>query len=209
LINIKNHESIEIDGKFRLPKDAIPDLKPILETTPQVSMLKLTKQIAEIESKKQSRSQWPQIDAFTTYTHEVESTPNNQQEIKKQWVIGLKLKIDLADGRESKSESLAQKKLAEEAEFKGQQASLFAEASIHELQHDLTLLHELLKNYDKTLGLSQQFSNQVFDEYTHGVKNSSDVISAAAKDLEQRKKYLQLFREYYHARSEILAYTDL
>ena len=113
--------------------------------------------------------------------------------------------MNLFDGLESQREASARRALAIGAEAKAQYAALSIDATVHELKHDLKLLHELLHDAESSAVQSRDFLKLTLDEYGRGAKNGPDVLEAAKKNVEFERRLFELFRDYYITRSELLA----
>lgn len=204
LLARKSHEDLEIISGFSHPPDEeLQSDKVELNQVPIIKSQTLSKDIFYKEGEKQSRYWMPQIDAYASYGR----STSREYEISsdREWILGVRLKLDLFNGLESQKEASVNRALAHASEAKALHFSLSTQATLHELYHDLKLLHELLHDADSSAKQSQSFLKLTLDEYGRGAKNGPDVLEAAKKQVSFERRLYELFRDYYITKSELLA----
>ena len=101
-----------------------------------------------------------------------------------------------ADGQALKAQSMAREKWAE-------QVKLEAAASFNATKQELQLLHDLIHEGEKNVEKGAQYLARTQDEYSRGVKNSPDVLSATLKQLEFKKRFAEIRKDYAVAKAQI------
>ena len=77
------------------------------------------------------------------------------------------------------------------AQIKAETATVFNTS-----KQELVLIHDLLHVGQKNVEKSQEYLSAILSEYNRGVKNSPDVLSASLKNLEFKKRFAELRRDY-------------
>ncbi len=207
LISDPNHEALDVGEKYAHPRNSeLQDVVVNFDQVPQTLLQSLNKDIRENEAQRKSRSWWPQLDLYSQYAQytEREQTVAETSE-RREFSVGLRLKMNLFDGLESRREAQAQEALALSAKYKLEHLSEGVRATVHELKHDLTLLHDLLHDAEESAKKSREFLKLTIEEYSRGVKNGPDVLEASIKTMDFEKRLYSLFQDYYTTRSELLA----
>lgn len=116
--------------------------------------------------------------------------------------LGIKLTFNF-DGFQGKfdGESLAAK--ARAAELNASQIKTEAEAAFNSAKQELELLHQLIHDGEKSVAKGAEYLKQTQDEYGRGVKNSPDVLSATIKQLEFKKRFAEIRRDYAIAKAQL------
>lgn len=96
------------------------------------------------------------------------------------------------------------------AKLRADQIKIEAEASFNTAKQELALIHDLIHQGEKNVGKGQDYLQATQSEYARGVKNSVDVLSATMKQLEFKKRFAELRRDYAVAKSQLeaLLYND-
>lgn len=116
--------------------------------------------------------------------------------------LGLKLTFNF-DGFQNQydGEALIAKSMA--AQKRAEQIKIEAEAAFNTAIQELELLHDLIHEGEKSVEKGAQYLSRTQDEYSRGVKNSVDVLSATLKQLEFKKRFAELRRDYSIAKAQI------
>ncbi|MGE3608598.1 MAG: TolC family protein [Bacteriovoracaceae bacterium] len=116
--------------------------------------------------------------------------------------LGLRLTFNF-DGFQNQydGEALIAKSMA--AQKRAEQIKLEAEAAFNTAKQELELIHELIHEGEKNVEKGAQYLSRTQDEYARGVKNSPDVLSATLKQLEFKKRFAELRRDYAIAKAQI------
>ncbi|MBL7665623.1 MAG: TolC family protein [Bacteriovoracaceae bacterium] len=116
--------------------------------------------------------------------------------------FGIKLTFSF-DGFQDQydGEALVAKSLA--AQFRAEQVKLEIEADFNTAKQELRLIHDLIHEGEKNVEKGAQYLRQTLDEYSRGVKNSPDVLSATLKQLEFKKRFAELRKDYAIAKAQV------
>ena len=116
--------------------------------------------------------------------------------------LGIRLSFHF-DGLQGQydGEALVAKSLA--SQLRADQIKIEAEAAFNTARQELTLLHDLIHEGEKSVEKGAQYLGQTQSEYARGVKNSPDVLSATLKQLEFRKRFAELRRDYAVAKAQL------
>jgi outer membrane protein len=116
--------------------------------------------------------------------------------------LGVRLSFNF-DGLQGQydGESLIAKSLA--SQLRADQIKIEAEAAFNTAKQELNLIHELIHEGEKSVEKGAQYLSQTQDEYSRGVKNSPDVLSATIKQLEFKKRFAELRRDYAIAKAQL------
>ena len=71
--------------------------------------------------------------------------------------------------------------------------------------HDLKTLVNLIVDADRDMDKANSFLRLTENEYTRGVKNGPDLLSAVEKIYEIRKRRTELYQDYHVTRAELMA----
>lgn len=118
--------------------------------------------------------------------------------------LGVRLTFNF-DGFQNQydGEALIAKSLA--SQMRADQIKVEAEAAFNTAKQELNLLHELIHVGEKNVSKGAQYLKMTQDEYSRGVKNSPDVLSATLKQLEFKRRFAELRRDYAIAKAEIVS----
>lgn len=116
--------------------------------------------------------------------------------------VGIRLSLEF-DGFQQKIDGQAQAARAEASRLRAKQIKSESEAFFNTAKQELNLLHELIHEGEKNVEKGQEYLNAILSEYSRGVKNSPDVLGAILKNLEFRKRFAELRRDYVIANAKI------
>lgn len=116
--------------------------------------------------------------------------------------IGISLSLSF-DGFQQKIDGEAQAARARAAGLRSQQIRSESEAVFNTAKQELNLIHDLIHEGEKNVEKGQDYLSAVLSEYSRGVKNSPDVLGAILKNLEFRKRFAELRRDYAVANARI------
>lgn len=116
--------------------------------------------------------------------------------------IGITLSLSF-DGFQQKIDGEAQAARARASGLRAQQIRSEAEALFNTAKQELQLIHDLIHEGEKNVEKGQEYLSAVLSEYSRGVKNSPDVLAAILKNLEFRKRFAELRRDYAVANARI------
>lgn len=109
--------------------------------------------------------------------------------------IGFQLALSF-DGFQQKKDGEALSARARASSLRAEQIKAETEADFNTAKQELTLLHDLIHEGEKNVEKGQDYLNAILGEYSRGIKNSPDVLSASLKNLEFRKRFAELRRDY-------------
>lgn len=204
-LGLDEHENIFIKDDFPRPSEQSDKINPLkVEEQLEIQSLRSKEKIDELRSD-QSRRWWhPRVDLYASYGMPSLSDDLDRALAKeKEVVTGVLLSIDLGQGLNDSKESQAKKLEAKSASFRVAQKTREFVAVDHELRHDIRLLSELIVDVDKDVEKAAQFLKLTENEYTRGVKNGPDLLSAFQKFYEFRERRIGLYRNYFEAQAEL------
>ncbi len=116
--------------------------------------------------------------------------------------LGIRLSFNF-DGFQGQydGEALTARSLA--AQLRADQIKIEAEAAFNTAKQELTLLHDLIHEGERNVEKGAQYLSQTQSEYARGVKNSPDVLSATLKQLDFKKRFAELRRDYAIAKAQL------
>lgn len=159
-----------------------------------------------LSAKQAERSLWPQVEAFAGYHQYNEREKDSSTAADRaETVIGLRLRLSLADGLVALQDSSASLKqaLAEQKQAEFQKKAL--EATLESETRRLHFLHDQVHEAEENIHRAERYYKLTQSEYVRGVKNSPDVLGAAEKLYERRHKYFEILRDFQLARTRALA----
>ena len=116
--------------------------------------------------------------------------------------LGVRLSFNF-DGFQGQydGEALIAKSLA--SQLRADQIKIEAEAAFNTAKQELGLLHDLIHEGEKNVVKGAEYLSQTQSEYARGVKNSPDVLSATLKQLEFKRRFAELRRDYAVAKAQL------
>lgn len=118
--------------------------------------------------------------------------------------MGIQLSFDF-DGFQGQYDGEALMARSAASKLRADQIKIEAEASFNTAKQELELIHELIHEGEKSVEKGQEYLSATQSEYARGVKNSVDVLSATLKQLEFRRRFVELRRDYAIARAQVEA----
>lgn len=166
----------------------------------------LQSEISSLSSSSHKRQWLPKVDVIAGYNQynerEKEFADTNQ---RTESYIGLRVSLSVPDGLESNKESEARAleaiSLKKTAEHQRRLAHGHMENEIEELR----LLHSQIHDAEENITRAEKYYKLTQSEYTRGVKNSPDVLSASEKIFEVRNKHLEILKEFNVKQAHILS----
>lgn len=89
------------------------------------------------------------------------------------------------------------------AKLRAEQIRTETEASFNTAKQELTLLHDLIHEGEKSVAKGEDYLSSTTSEYARGVKNSVDVLSATMKQLDFKKRFAELRRDYAISKAQV------
>ncbi len=120
-------------------------------------------------------------------------------------VVGLRLTMELFDGRKGNTQATAAKYQAESKRILARYTEKQTEAKFLMLKEDLKHTHEVMHYVLDRIKKSQDYLNLTLKEYDRGVKNSLDALTAMQRYYRYEKQYLEKKKEYQVIKADILS----
>ncbi|MBM4251656.1 MAG: TolC family protein [Deltaproteobacteria bacterium] len=202
LIGSQDHVGLDVNGTLTHPSHAPVDLSEShLATNPDIHVFKGRIDSLRHQATQLSSSIHPQFDLFSDYGQPtyVGSGGNNQRE----WLLGLRLRFDLADALTDRRESKARLAQAYATELRLEDHKAKLTAFVHELKSELPLRHELLHDAAKNQERSEALLKLVADEYNRGIRNAAELLSAAEQRLGARRRLIEQTRDFYLTEAQL------
>lgn len=121
------------------------------------------------------------------------SFPTQQEKVDN--ALGIRLSFDF-DGFQQKRDGEALQARSRASELRAAQIKAETEAEFNTARQELLLLHELIHEGEKNVQKGTEYLDVTLAEYSRGIKNSPDVLSAMIKNLEFKRRFAQLRRDY-------------
>ncbi len=208
LLNIDSTNEIQLPKKLAHEHDFEDKVKHSHEDHDiLVKEVELQADMGSLVSKSAKRTWWPKLDAVAGFNQfnerEEEDYPDAEQ--RKESYVGLRFSLNIPDGFESSKESEAQAKESAAyrkiAEFQRKQAHSHVENEVAELK----LLHNQVHDAEENIIRAEKYYKLTQSEYTRGVKNSPDMLSAAEKIFEVRNKRLEILKDFNLKQAHVLS----
>lgn len=172
---------------------------------PEVSQLNITGQILDLQTKQQQSWWIPALDTYGLYAlhpyRERERTPTSKRD---EYVLGVNLSLHLFDGLQSHTKS---KELKFESLAKSQamnQKSKELTTQFEKWQHELKTRKQLIKLLNQNITDNKKYMELSLDEFSRGVKTSSQLFEASEQLYNQKRKLSETKREFIKILSTLL-----
>lgn len=119
-------------------------------------------------------------------------------------VVGLRVEADIFDGHQSETEAEQRAFEAEGLQAQHLQSLMELKAEVENSKAQLALNHELIHKSEESLKIAADYLRSTVDEYSRGVKNSLDMLSAREKVLEMKIRFVNLRKEYQISRAQLI-----
>jgi outer membrane protein TolC len=200
---LDEHENIELEGDF--PAVEMKSLKAVTTNNQiDIQIQKNYETSNRLRSTQNNRWWLPKVDLYTSYgiptlSEETTRALNRDQEV----TAGVRLSLDLGTGADDAFESSAKSLEAEAAQLRTRHKRREIQAQLHELEHDLKVMAQMLTYSDQEIALAQKFLDLTYNEYNRGVKNGPDLIAAFQKMYETRTKKIEYYQRYLDAKTDL------
>ncbi len=198
-----NHEGLELSESFSHPPEPITDKT----SSPQNAEIRALEQEQVIHSLKKSQSdRWwiPSLDVYSAYRRP-SFFENDSRALSKdnEWVSGIQISMNLGKGFEDYANKGSQELQIQASAQKLTYMKRQNEATLHDLNQDLKLLHELIHDADKDIEKAASFLKLTKAEYSRGVKNGPDLQDAFGKYYEFKTRRIDLYRLFHEAEADL------
>lgn len=120
-------------------------------------------------------------------------------------VVGLRLTMELFDGRKGSTEATAASYQSESKRIMARHTEKQTEARFLMLKEELKHTHEVMHYVLDRIKKSKDYLNLTLKEYDRGVKNSLDALTAMQRYYRYEKQYLEKKKEYQVIKADLLA----
>ncbi len=205
IIGSPDHVSLEVNEQLTHPNHDRVNLTPKqISDNPDVGILRRRADALRYQEL-QLRTSWkPQLDAFSdfgqpTYIDRDARVGSDRRE----WFLGLRMRIDLADSLTDQRESKARLSQALATELRLEDTQARVDAFIHELQSEIPLRHELLHDAVRNEQRAESLLKLVADEYNRGIRNAAELLSASEQRLNASRRLIEQTRDFYLTESQL------
>jgi outer membrane protein len=159
-----------------------------------------------LQAKMQNRTWLPKLDAYASWNQYSQTEEDFAEERDRQeTVLGLRLSLSLGDAISARSEGGALRAEAQAAQAEASYLKREVENHIHSEMSDLKLLHSFVHEADENIKRADRYYKLTQSEYSRGVKNSPDVLSASEKVFEAHQRRLEILRDFQIAKTHVLS----
>lgn len=176
------------------------------EQNPYLESIKLRSEEA-LFSEEIARKWWvPSVDFFASHGLETfREREFERQSDRMESVVGFRIEANIFDGYQSESEAEQKAFEAEGLRAQHSQSLMELQAKVENAKAQLVLNHELIHKSEDSLRIAGDYLKKTADEYSRGVKNSPDMLSAREKILDLKMRFIDLRRDYQIARAQLIA----
>ncbi len=156
-------------------------------------------------AKKKANLWWtPSVDAYGSYNlYPFRERERFALEERDEYVAGVQMKMNLFDGLQSSREAKSLKLRSKGVKLQSKQKQRELEAQFRKLKHILTLRHDLVHSVQVNVNKIKKYLRLIQEEYERGTKDSSDVLSAAQRILDQKRRYSEIQRDFLLTKNEL------
>lgn len=174
----------------------------------EIKTLEALKSTFEFESSLNSRWWTPQLDLYGAKTTRFQTLDKtNEMDREKGEVLGVKLTF-FFDGFQAKSNSVTQSYRTMSLDHLKKQKVLELQSQYANSYELYVLNHDLVHSAEENNKIAQRYYENVWNEYTRGVKNSPDVLQAFTRIVEAKLRYADIKKDYQIARAQIKGYLE-
>jgi outer membrane protein TolC len=116
--------------------------------------------------------------------------------------LGIKISFEF-DGFQQKRDGEALQARSRASELRAAQIKAETEAEFNTARQELVLLHDLIHEGEKNVQKGSEYLEVTLSEYSRGIKNSPDVLSAMLKNLEFKRRFAELRRDYAVVKAQL------
>jgi outer membrane protein TolC len=159
----------------------------------------------EAEVNLESRKSYPRVDAFVEWQTALERDESGKRTQDYDSSVGLRLTLDLRDRLTSSRETQALRMDAQAQRVRRQFKQRSLEAELANSINTLRFIHGRLHQAEENVKRAQRYYQLTQSEYSRGVKNSPDMLSAASNLYETKQKRLALVRDFQLTMARLMA----
>lgn len=207
LLGFEQQQTIDTPIKvLHLHQDQILDDDFDPHAHPSVASLQSQGVEAQLAADKAKRWWIPALDIHASYNlHPYREREYDRQSERREGLVGARLSMQLFDGLEQRTESRQRQLEAAGRRAESEQTAAELLAEVENARHELRAAHDIIHTSEKGLTIAKSYLSETLDEYSKGVKNSPDVLSALEKNLELHLRFVELKLDHQLARTRLLA----
>lgn len=168
----------------------------------------LNAEFERLENQKKSSQRWwtPSLDLYGGYyLYTLRDRDYLAIREREDRVVGLRLTMELFDGRKGSTEATATSYQSESKRIMARHTEKQTEAKFIMLKEELMHTHEVMHYVLDRIKKSKDYLNLTMKEYDRGVKNSLDALTAMQRYYRFEKEYLEKKKEYQVIKADLLA----
>ncbi len=207
LLNLDPNEKLEFNEELVHEHE----IEPALNNKPQnfefqFKDLSLKSKINNMQSDKEKKNLWPKLDAFASYYQFNQREKDFISSIDRdEYAFGIRITIDFPSGFESNRDAASYSYQAKSAEALATNQKREIETHIKNEMNELNFLHDQVHNADENIKRAQSYYKSTQAEYSRGVKNSPDVLTASQRLFDMRHKRLEIVRDFQISKGHLLS----
>ncbi len=176
------------------------------EQNPYLESIKL-KSEESLLTEEVARKWWiPSVDFFASHGLETfREREFEQQSDRMESVVGLRVEANIFDGHNSEIEAEQKALEAEGLRAQHSQSLMELKAQVENAKAQLVLNHDLIHKSEEAIRIAGDYLEKTIDEYSKGVKNSPDMLSAREKILDLKLRFVALRKDYQIARAQLIS----
>jgi outer membrane protein len=207
LVGLEAGEKVEIGEPLpHVHED--PLLSRALDVGGHRTLLALDAQLESTRASQALASRWwvPSLDLYGSYSlYTRQEREFAALRDRREAAAGVLLSLPLFDGLEGRAARRATALEVDAIDLEREQTGKELTASFQSARNALQLTHSLLDAAEEGARLADEYLAQSLQEYRRGLKNSPDVLGAVQKNLELKRRSLDLRRDYQVARATLLS----
>jgi outer membrane protein len=207
ILNIKKESSIQLTSKL----DHIHDFESLMAHSHSDHDLnarenEIYSKITDLQSQNQARVWWPKIDAVAGVRQlsQLEEPEAVKVEDRKESYIGIRLSMSLPEGMNFNKESKAQAKESLSFQKLSEHQHLKIHNHVDSEIAELKLLHNQVHEAEDNIVRAEKYYKLTQSEYSRGVKNSPDMLSATEKLFDVKLKRLDILKDFNQKLAHVL-----
>jgi outer membrane protein len=167
--------------------------------------IEIDSEIFDNHASKEKNAIFPKLDAYASYNQfNLRERDFLNQSDRDEFVLGIKISLDLPSGFESNRDSMSNQLQAQASKslLDYQKKSIYNK--IKNQENELKYLHDQVHFAEENIKKSEQYYKFTQSEYARGVKNSPDVLNASQMLLAAKDKRIAIVKNFLVLKSRYL-----